>query len=111
MGVKEFVSEHTSLDVTRPGNSLKNWFIGIPIAISLVFGVVVEGNPVSKFVSSLGVGARRGVGSAITETQPQMQEGVESLYGRPTQPGDLSKRKQQSQGQQTQCNNGWCWKN
>lgn len=105
MGVREFLSEHTSLDATRPANSLKNWFIGIPIAISLVFGVVVEGNPVSKFVSSLGVGARRGVGSAITETQPQMQEGVNTLYGRPTQPGDINRRNPSTQ----QACVGWCW--
>lgn len=91
-GILGFVSNHTSLDVTRPGNSLKNWFIGIPIGLSLIFGVVVEGNPISKFASSIGNGFRRGVGSTITENQPMMQEGVNSLYGTPTQPGDLNKR-------------------
>lgn len=87
MGFREFISEHTSLDPTRPANSLKNWFIGIPIGLGLLFGVVVEGNPLSKFVSSASVGARRALGNSIAETTPQVIEGTEALYGRPTQQG------------------------
>jgi hypothetical protein len=99
-----FISEHTELDITRPANSLKNWFIGIPIGLTLIFGVTVEGNPVSKFVSSLTMGFRRGVGSAIVENQPMMQEGVNSLYGKPTQPGDLNRRLPE----QRTCSGWWC---
>lgn len=104
MSAKDFISEHTSLDPTRPANSLKNWFIGIPIALGLVFNTVVEGNPLSKFVSSMAVGARRGVGSAIAETQPQVQEGVNGLYGTPTQPGLAN-----NSNNNLNCTNGWCY--
>lgn len=105
MGFREFLSEHTSLDPTRPANSLKNWFIGIPIALGVIFGTVVEGNPVSKFVSSFAVGGRRAIGSAISETTPQVTEGVEALYGVPTQPANNRFQRVDRQG----CRevNGW----
>ncbi|MBW4422291.1 MAG: hypothetical protein KME13_24270 [Myxacorys californica WJT36-NPBG1] len=95
-GVLGLISNHTSLDVTRPGDSLRNWFIGIPLLLSVIFGITIEGNPISKFASSIGNGARRAVGATITENQPMLQEGANSLYGTPTQPGDLNKRQFQN---------------
>lgn len=109
MGVREFISEHTSLDVTRPANSLKNWFIGIPIGVGLLFGVVIEGNPLSKFVSSLGVGGRRAIGSAITETTPQVQEGAQLLYGNPTQSAQGQPRNNGIPMGNCQNINGWTY--
>lgn len=85
MDAKEFIREHTAIDPTKPANSLKNFFFTIPLIIALLFGIRIDGNPLSKVSSSFGVGVRRAVFSTGEEITPQITEGTQAIYGKGTQ--------------------------
>lgn len=105
-GFTGFLTKYFSLNPARPGQTLVNALICYPLALGTI-GVAVYGNPLSRISNSIGSGGSRMVGGVINENREGLQEASNSLYGRPTQPGDLNRR--QPQRQQLQCDGGWCF--
>lgn len=112
MDIKGWIDENLSLSPARPARSLLNYFWWIPLVIFGLFaGVQVDGNPISKFASSLGTGARRAIGGSLSETTPQLQEGADTMYGRATQPSQNKWQRKDQLPSQKKCEevNGWTY--